>query len=260
MILTDTHTHLYSKEFDTERKDLIKNAIDKGISRFFLPNIDTDSLGIMLHLCNEYPQNCFPMIGLHPCSVNEKYQQELNVVKHWLEKENSSGKKFYAVGEIGIDLYWDKTFINQQQDAFERQINLAAKYNLPIVIHTRNSFDEVYKIVYDYKHVVSGIFHCFSGTQEQAEKIIALGNFKLGVGGVLTFKNSGLDKVMKEIDMKHIVLETDAPYLAPAPYRGKTNLPEYLLFVAQKLAEIKNISIEEVAEITTKNSKEIFGI
>lgn len=255
MILTDTHTHLYSKEFDTNRSELIKAAINKGTTRFFMPNIDSESIAAMYQVEKEFPENCFAMIGLHPCAVNANYQHELQVIRHWLEK-----RKFAAIGEIGIDLYWDKTFFQQQQDAFRTQIQLAKDYNLSYVIHARNSFDEVMEIVSEFKKdSIKAIFHCFSGNVQQAEQVIAAGNFKLGIGGVVTFKNSGLDKVVEAIDLKHIVLETDAPYLAPAPYRGKRNNPEYLLLIAQKIAEIKKISIEEVAAITTQNSVEVFS-
>jgi TatD DNase family protein len=255
MILTDTHTHLYSKEFDTDRTILIQKAIDSGITRMFMPNVDSDSIPGMFLVEKQFPENCFAMMGLHPCSVASNYQQELQVVEYWLSK-----RKFVAIGEIGIDLYWDKTFIEQQQDAFRMQIQLAKKHELPYVIHARNSFDEVMEIVTEFKNDnLKAIFHCFSGTIEQAEQIVEMKNFKLGIGGVVTFKNSGLDKVVEAIDLKHLVLETDAPYLAPVPFRGKTNHPEYLLLVAQKIAEIKNISLEEVVEVTTQNSKEIFG-
>ncbi|MES2592916.1 MAG: TatD family hydrolase [Bacteroidota bacterium] len=256
MILTDTHTHLYSAEFDTDRIELIEQAINSGVKRFFLPNIQSDSIPGMFQVEKKFPDNCFAMMGLHPCSVNATYQHELQVVKHWLEK-----RKFVAIGEIGIDLYWDKTFFQQQQDAFRTQIELAKKYNLPYVIHSRNSFDEVMEIISEFKQDnIKAIFHCFSGNVAQAEQVLAAGNFKLGIGGVVTFKNSGLDKVVEAIDLKHLVLETDAPYLAPAPYRGKRNIPDYLVLVAKKIAEIKNISVEEVAEVTTKNSIEVFGV
>ena len=256
MILTDTHTHLYSTEFGEEKQNLIQKAIENGVSRFFMPNVDSKSVEGMFEIEKQFPNNCFSMMGLHPCSVNEHVETELQIVEDWLRK-----RKFVAIGEIGIDLYWDKTFFAQQQIAFRQQIELAKKYNLPYVIHSRNSFDEVMEIVNEFKaDKIKAIFHCFSGTVEQAEQVIQSGNFKLGIGGVVTFKNSGLDKVVEAIDLKHIVLETDAPYLAPAPYRGKRNEPEYLLLVAKKIAEIKNISIEEVAEITTKNSVEVFGI
>lgn len=255
MILTDTHTHLYSKEFDAERTQLIKSAIKLGITRFFMPNIDSDSIPVMYQVEKEFPDNCFAMMGLHPCSVNATVQHELQVVRHWLAK-----RKFAAIGEIGIDLYWDKTFIQQQQDAFRAQIALAKQYDLPYVIHSRNSFNEVMEIVSEFKqNNVKAIFHCFSGNVEQAEQVIAAGDFKLGIGGVVTFKNSGLDKVVEAIDLKHIVLETDAPYLAPVPHRGQRNNPAYLMLIARKIADIKNISIEEVAEVTTQNSKDVFG-
>lgn len=255
MILTDTHTHLYSKEFDTDRIALIESAINSGITRFFLPNVDSDSIPGMFQIEKKFPANCFAMMGLHPCSVGEKYQQELMVVEHWLSK-----RKFIAIGEIGIDLYWDKTFFEQQQVAFRKQIQLAKKYNLPYVIHSRNSFNEVMEIANEFKDdSIKAIFHCFSGSVEQAEQVIKAGNFKLGIGGVVTFKNSGLDKVVEAIDLKHLVLETDAPYLAPLPHRGKRNQPDYLLLVAQKIAEIKNSSVEEVAAVTTQNSVDVFG-
>jgi TatD DNase family protein len=255
MILTDTHTHLYSKEFDADRTILIQKAIDSGITRMFMPNVDSDSIPGMFLVEKQFPENCFAMMGLHPCSVGSNYQQELQVVEYWLNK-----RKFVAIGEIGIDLYWDKTYIAQQQDAFRMQIQLAKKHELPYVIHARNSFDEVMEIVTEFKNDhLKAIFHCFSGTIEQAEQIVEMKNFKLGIGGVVTFKNSGLDKVVEAIDLKHLVLETDAPYLAPVPFRGKTNQPEYLLVVAQKIAEIKNISLEEVIEVTTQNSVDVFN-
>ena len=255
MILTDTHTHLYSKEFDADRNSLIQKAIDSGISRLFMPNVDSESIPRMFQVEKQFPLNCFAMMGLHPCSVGPKYQQELQVVEYWLNK-----RKFVAIGEIGIDLYWDKTFFVQQQDAFRMQIQLAKKYEIPYVIHSRNSFDEVMEIVEEFKEdKIKAIFHCFSGNVEQAQQVVAAGDFKLGIGGVVTFKNSGLDKVVEAIDLKHLVLETDAPYLAPMPHRGKTNNPEYLLLIAKKIAEIKKISVEEVAEVTTQNSKDVFG-
>lgn len=255
MILTDTHTHLYSKEFDPDRTELINKAISNGVERFFMPNVDSGSIPGMFQVEKQFPDHCFPMMGLHPCSVNATYPQELKVVEHWLRQ-----RKFTAIGEIGIDLYWDKTFFEQQQDAFRTQIQWAKQYNLPYVIHCRNAFDETMQIVNEFKQDnIKAIFHCFSGNVEQAEQVIAAGDFKLGIGGVVTFKNSGLDKVVEAIDIKHLVLETDAPYLAPAPHRGKRNEPDYLLLVAQKIADIKKISVEEVAAITTQNSKDVFG-
>ncbi|MCX6295274.1 MAG: TatD family hydrolase [Bacteroidetes bacterium] len=255
MTLTDTHTHLYSKDFDLDRSALIQNAIDKGITRLFMPNVDSVSIPGMFQVEKQYPSNCFAMMGLHPCSVNADYQHELQVVEYWLNK-----RKFVGVGEIGIDLYWDKTFFVQQQDAFRIQIQLAKKFNLPYIIHSRNSFDEVMEIVSEFKlDNLKSIFHCFSGNVEQAKQVIESGNFKLGIGGVVSFKNSGLDKVVEAIDLKHLVLETDAPYLAPVPHRGKINHPEYLLLIAKRIAEIKNISVEEVAAVTTQNSIDIFN-
>jgi len=256
MILTDTHTHLYSKEFDNDRSLLIERAIEMGVSRFFLPNIDVASIPLMLEVEQQFTNNCFVMMGLHPCSVKADVEQELEVMEQWLSK-----RKFVAIGEIGIDLYWDKTFFKQQQFAFRKQIEWAKKYQLPYVIHSRNSFDEVMEIVSEFKgDTIKAIFHCFSGNVQQAEQVIAAGDFKLGIGGVVTFKNSGLDKVVEAIDLKYLVLETDAPYLAPTPHRGKRNEPDYLLLIAKKIAEIKNISVEEVAEITTQNSKYVFGM
>ena len=256
MILTDTHTHLYSKEFDADRTALIEKAIERGVKRFFLPNVDTETIPAMFQVEKQFPNNCFALIGLHPCSVNARYQQEIQVMEHWLSK-----RKFVAIGEIGMDLYWNKIFYAQQQDAFRMQIELARKYNLPYVIHCRNAFEETMDIIKEYSNDFSkAIFHCFSGNVEQARQVIDAGNFKLGIGGVVTFKNSGLDKVVEAIDLKHLVLETDAPYLAPDPYRGKRNEPDYLLLVAKKVAEIKNISLEEVAAVTTQNSIDVFGI
>lgn len=261
MILTDTHTHLYSEEFNADRVQVVERAIAAGVTRFFLPNIDSTSIGALFELCEKFPENCFPMMGLHPTSVKENFEEELEIVRTYLEgRFRAQAIKFYAVGEIGIDLYWDKTFFSQQQLAFDTQIKWAKEFSLPIVIHSRNSFDEIVEIL--EKHTddkLRGIFHCFSGTKEQAEKAISLG-FKLGIGGVLTYKNSGLDKAITDIDLKHLVLETDSPYLTPTPHRGKRNESGYITLVAQKLAEIKNISLEEVAEITTANSKNIFGI
>jgi TatD DNase family protein len=256
MILTDTHTHLYSKEFDNDREALINNAIAQGVSRFFLPNVDLDSIQLMLKVEKNYPENCFAMMGLHPCSVDADVETQLSIIEQWLNK-----RKFVAIGEIGIDLYWDKTFLTQQQKAFRKQIEWAKQFGLPYVIHSRNSFDEVMEIVTEFKKDnIKAIFHCFSGNVQQAEQVIASGNFMLGIGGVVTFKNSGLDKVVEAIDLKHLVLETDGPYLAPTPYRGKRNEPHYLLLIAKKIAEIKNISIEEVAARTTQNAKTLFGV
>lgn len=249
----DTHTHLYSEEFDADRNEIIKNAITKGITKLYLPNVDSTSIDGMLQLEKEFPENCFAMMGLHPCSVKENYLEELAIIEGWLTK-----RKFVAIGEIGMDLYWDKTFLKEQEIAFKKQINWALAYNYSIVIHCRNAFDEIYSILNSYQTLPKGIFHCFSGTIEQAEKILALKNFKLGVGGVVTFKNSGLDKVLESINIEDLVLETDSPYLAPMPYRGKRNESSYIPLIAQKIADIKGVSIEEVKKITTQNAHFIF--
>ena len=255
MILTDTHTHLYSEQFQEDIEAVITNCIDKGINRLFLPNIDSDSIAGMMRLGEKYPTNCFPMMGLHPTSVKENYKEELALVEDWLGKHD-----FCAVGEIGIDLYWDKSFLGAQQDAFRYQIALAKKYNLPFVIHCRDAFDEIFEILDEMNdEKMRGIFHCFTGDLDQAQHIINYGGFKLGIGGVVTFKNSGLDKVVEQIDLAQIVLETDSPYLAPAPFRGKRNESTYLYHIAEKVADIYKVSVEEVATITTANSKEIFG-
>ncbi len=233
----------------------MENAIGKGISKFFLPNIDSSSIQPMYELCDAYPSNCFPMMGLHPCSVKENYKAEMNVMEAEFSK-----RKFYAVGEIGLDFYWDKTFIREQEEVFIRQLHLAHEMNLPVVIHSRESVDRIIEIIHQQKHIsIKGIFHCFSGNEKQANEIVAMGMY-LGIGGVLTFKNSGLDKVMEKIPLTGCVLETDAPYLAPAPYRGKRNIPEYLSLVAEKLAAIKQISADEVAAVTTSNALNIFNL
>ena len=253
-MFVDTHTHLYSEEFTVDIDQALKKAIDAGVEKFFLPNIDSSSTEGMHALCQKYPQHCFPMMGLHPCSVKENYAQELATAYNLLQIN-----KYVAIGEIGIDLYWDKTFYTQQADAFKKQIDWAIEFNLPVVIHCRNSFDEIYEILCGFKKLPKGIFHCFSGNEEQAHKIIESTGFKLGIGGVLTFKNSGLDKAIANIDLKHLVLETDSPYLAPIPYRGKRNESSYIPLIAAKLADVKQCSVPEVAAITTANAKEIFG-
>lgn len=255
MIITDTHTHLYSEAFDGDRDAMMERALDAGVERFFIPAIDSTYTQSMLDLESNYPENVFLMMGLHPTHVKENYKEELALVEEWLAK-----RKFYAVGEIGIDLYWDKTFLKQQQEAFVYQIRLAKKYQLPIVIHCRESFDEIFEILEQEKgDDLFGIFHCFTGTLEQAHKALSY-NMKLGIGGVATFKNGKIDQFLDQIDLKHIVLETDSPYLAPVPYRGKRNESAYVLQVLEKLSSIYGMSVEEIAEITTENSKEIFGV
>ncbi len=254
-MLTDTHTHLYSQEFSEDRDQVIQRALSVGVNRFFIPAIDSSYVPAMYALEAKYPENMFLMCGLHPTSTHENYKEELALVEKQLEQ-----RKFYAMGEIGIDLYWDKTFLKEQQDSFRHQIQLAKKYKLPIVIHCREAFDEVFEILEEQKSEdLFGIFHCFTGSFEQAQQAISL-NFKLGIGGVVTFKNGKIDQYISQIDLKYIVLETDAPYLAPVPYRGKRNESSYVVNVAQKLAELYGKSVEEIAVITTKNSKDIFGV
>tara|TARA_B100001109_G_C18859849_1_gene473441 strand:- start:441 stop:1214 length:774 start_codon:yes stop_codon:yes gene_type:complete len=252
----DTHTHLYSEQFAEDREAMIQRAIAAGVEKFFLPNIDSSSLAGMKELISKYPKQCFPMMGLHPCSVNEKVEEELALVKKELDEA-----EYLAVGEIGIDLYWDKSFQAQQEMAFRQQIAWAKEKNLPIVIHCREAFDEILNIMDELNDEnLSGIFHCFTGNLEQAQHILNYGNFKLGIGGVVTFKNSGLDKVVAQLQLDDLVLETDSPYLAPAPFRGKRNESSYLIKVAEKLADIYGISAPEVAAITSQNALTIFQL
>ncbi len=255
MNFTDTHTHLYSELFDIDREQMVQRAMDIGIHRFFIPAIDKENAHRMFALEKCYPNHVFLMMGLHPTSVNENYEEELAFVeKQFAERD------FYAVGEIGIDLYWDKSTLAIQQLAFNRQIELAKSKNLPIVIHCREAFDEIFEVLDSQKEEsLFGIFHCFTGTKEQAEKAISY-NMKLGIGGVATFKNGKIDQFLHEIPLKNIVLETDAPYLAPQPYRGKRNESSYLIYVAKKLAQLYGITIEELAAITTQNSKDVFSV
>lgn len=255
MTITDTHTHLYSSEFDQDRDEMIQRALDAGVSRFFIPAIDSSYTKAMYELEKNYPDNVFLMMGLHPTYVKENYHEELMYVENELAK-----RKFYAIGEIGIDLFWDKTTLEEQKNAFRKQIQLAKKYKLPIVIHCRDAFDEVYEVLEEEKSVdLFGIFHCFTGTYEQALQAISY-NMKLGIGGVITFKNGKIDQFLNQIDLSHIVLETDSPYLAPIPFRGKRNESSYLLNIIDKLATIYNLPAKDIATITTENSKRIFGI
>lgn len=254
MVLIDTHCHLYLKEFDNDRPEVIKRAKNAGVSKFYLPSIDSKVIDEMLRMEVEYKDECIAMIGLHPCSVNESYTQELKIVEDWLSK-----RKFVAVGEIGLDFYWDKTFTNEQYAAFNKQMEWALAYKLPIVIHTRQAMQETIDAVMPFaKRGLGGIFHCFGDTIEAAQQIIDMG-FLLGIGGVITYKNAGLAPVIEAIDLEHMVLETDAPYLSPVPHRGKRNESSYLLDVAQKLADIKHVSVEEVASVTTRNAEKIFN-
>ncbi|HSP40672.1 MAG TPA: TatD family hydrolase [Gillisia sp.] len=255
MILTDTHTHLYSKEFDKDRKEAIQNAIDHHITRFFIPAIDSSHTSSMYDLEKSFPDNIFLMMGLHPTSVKENFEEELRHIE-----EQFATRDFYAVGETGIDLYWDKSFLKQQQEAFRFQIQLAKKKRLPVVIHCRDAFDEIFEVLETEKDQdLFGIFHCFTGNHEQAQTAMSF-NMKLGIGGVVTFKNGGIDKFLDEIPIENIVLETDSPYLAPVPYRGKRNESTYLEIIAQKIADIYNLSIEDVAKITTQTSRNVFKV
>ena len=255
MLITDTHTHLYSEAFDDDRDLIIKNAMDLGVERFFIPAIDSTYTKAMLELQKAYPDNMFLMAGLHPTHVKENFEEELAHVEAMIQEY-----KYHAIGEIGIDLYWDKTFLKQQQEAFRYQIRLAKKNSLPIVIHCREAFDEIFEVLETEKSEdLFGIFHCFTGTLEQAEKAISF-NMKLGIGGVVTFKNGKLDTFLAQIDLKHIVLETDSPYLAPVPFRGKRNESSYLIHVLEKLSDIYGESTETIAKITTENSMTVFGI
>ncbi|MFL2575011.1 MAG: TatD family hydrolase [Flavobacteriales bacterium] len=257
MNFIDTHTHLFASEFDNDIDIVIKNALDNGISKMLLPNIDSTTTTKMLQLCDRHPNNCYPMIGLHPCSVKkDNLEKEISHVEQML-----SQNKFIAVGEIGLDLYWDKSTLDLQKIAFESQIELAKKYQLPIVIHVRDSFDEAIEIVErlnDYN--LSGVFHCFTGNLEEAQRIINLNNFYLGIGGVVTFKNGGINKIINQVSLDRIILETDSPYLSPTPFRGTRNESRYLLNIAHKMAELYNIDIEDIAKKTTKNAIDLFHL
>lgn len=254
-MITDTHTHIYSDAFDTDRNEMMQRAIKQGVNRFFIPSIDASYTHKMLALEERYPSNIFLMMGLHPVYVKENYKEELAHVKTWIDTRD-----FVAIGEIGIDLYWDKTFLTQQQEAFQTQIQWAKEKKLPINIHCRDAFDEIFEILEAEKEdALKGIFHCFTGTKEQAQKAISC-NMKLGIGGVVTFKNGKIDQFLSEIDIQHIVLETDAPYLAPVPYRGKRNESAYISQVVDKLASIYPYTYDEICELTTQNSREVFGV
>lgn len=254
MMIIDTHTHLYGKQFDGDRPAMMQRALDYGVSKFYLPGIDSECINSMMQMETDYPGQCIAMAGLHPCSVQQNYKAELQIVEDWLGK-----RKFPAVGEIGLDFYWDKTYTEQQYEAFRYQIELALKYNLPIVIHTRNAMPETIAVVKKYaSRGLRGIFHCFGGSYEEAMEIIGLG-FYLGIGGVVTYKNSGLPEVLAKVPLQHIVLETDAPYLTPVPFRGKRNESSYLKYVVEKLADIYKVQAEEIASVTTENAGKIFA-
>jgi len=255
LVITDTHAHLYSEAFDEDRNEMINRAIENGVTRFFIPAIDSTYTKSMFELVKNFPKNVFLMMGLHPTHVKENYEDELNLVEVMLAEQH-----FYAIGEIGIDLYWDKSTLDIQIKAFKHQIQLAKQYKLPIVIHCREAFDEIFEVLETEKSDdLFGIFHCFTGTLEQAYQAISY-NMKLGIGGVVTFKNGKIDQFLNQIDLKHIVLETDSPYLSPVPYRGKRNESVYILKILEKLSLIYNRSQEDIANITTENSKSIFKV
>lgn len=250
--MTETHAHIYDEVFAEDREEMLNRAFKQGISEIWMPNCNSETIEGMMNLAIKYPNKCLPMMGLHPCYVKENFEKELYIVEEWLNKE-----KFIAIGEIGMDLFWDRTFVKQQEEAFLTQCNLAKKHNLWIDIHSRNAFWETVALIEkNADPTLKGIFHCFSGTLEEAQKAIEL-NFLLGVGGVATFKNGGLDRILPYIDLKHIVLETDAPYLAPVPYRGKRNEPVYLQIIAQKVADLMQVSVEDVIKQTSLNAQKL---
>lgn len=254
--MIDTHTHLFSDAFDDDRSEVVRQSIRSGVDKMLLPNIDIASIDPMFSLCNEFPTNCFPMMGLHPGSVTEKWKDDLAVIEM-----NLFSRKVIAVGEIGMDLYWDKTYLKEQAEVFRIQVQWAKMLNLPIVIHAREAFDEIFEIIDGLNDdSLRGVFHCFTGTVEQAAKIREYGGFKLGIGGVLTYKKSGLEMVLKSIPLEMMILETDSPYLSPAPHRGKRNESAYLVYIAEKLADVKNVPLKEVAETTTINAKQLFNL
>ncbi len=254
-MLIDTHSHIYSEDFHDDIDEVLQNAYNNDVKKIILPNIDSGSIKRLIDLSNAYPHVCYPLMGLHPTSVSEDYREELSVVEYWLDKH-----KFYGIGEIGIDLYWDRTWFEQQKEAFIYQIKLAKTRKLPIVIHVRESFNEVFEIVKaEQDGSLKGIFHCFSGNETEAQKITDLG-FLLGIGGVVTYKNSNLKQVLKNVKINNLVIESDAPYLSPEPKRGRRNESSFLVYTAQKISEIYELPIKEIAEITTSNARTLFGI
>jgi TatD DNase family protein len=255
VILIDTHTHLYLNAFDDDRDSMVERAIGSGVKYMFLPNIDSTSVQGMHNLCERFPENCFPMMGLHPTSVRDNFMDELKTVEDLLESNT-----YYGVGETGIDLYWDKTHYREQVAAFNFQIDLALEHGLPLVIHARESFTEIFRVLENRDiQGLEGVFHCFTGTLEEANRAIGLG-FMLGIGGVLTYKNSGLDRLVAELGPDHLILETDAPFLPPVPHRGKRNESAYVIHVADKLAGILGIRAQEIANITTGNASQLFNM
>ena len=253
--MIDTHAHLFLEEIKGDITQVIDNARAAGVKAFILPNVDSKTIHSLLEVAEQFPNECFPCVGIHPTSVKDNVAEEIKLIEKFLQQ-----REFIAIGEIGIDLYWDKSHLQEQCLAFDLQIKLALKYNMPIIVHTRQSFDETYEIVDKYKDSgLKGVFHCFSGNAEQGQKLIDLG-FMLGIGGVVTYKNSGLDKALKQLPLQNIVLETDSPYLPPVPYRGQRNEPAYIKFVAEKLSEVYDVSFDTIVETTTANAKKLFNL
>jgi TatD DNase family protein len=256
MLFIDTHTHLFSESFNDDRDEIVEKAINAGVKLMLLPNIDVDSIQSMYALHDKYPLHCLPMIGLHPGSVGENWKKDLQIIESHLDKSEN-----IAIGEIGMDLYWDKTFINEQKEAFRIQVNWAKKKKLPIAIHAREAFDEIFEILDEENdESLTGVFHCFTGTVYHAQKIKEYGGFKLGIGGVVTYKKAGLDEVLTLLSLSDLILETDSPYLPPVPYRGKRNESSYLIHIAEKIADIYNCPLNEVAKTTSKNAADLFNL
>ena len=252
----DTHTHLFASEFDADRSQVIQNSIDAGVKKMFLPNVDVITLEPLKKTVAEFPNHCFPLLGLHPCSVTENFEKDLKIIRAEIDL-----KKPYGIGECGIDLYWDKTFLKEQKIALKIQGEWAKELKLPLIIHARESFPEIFEVIDEINDEnLTGIFHCFTGGEKEATKILSYGGFKMGIGGVVTYKTSHLPALLPTIDLKNIVLETDSPYLPPVPYRGKRNESAYLIKVAEKLAEIYHLPLDEIAKITTQNANEIFKL
>lgn len=255
-MLIDTHTHLFVDAFDSDRNEIVQKAIESGVEKLLLPNIDVETISAMNQLAAEFPNNCFPMMGLHPSSVKEDWEDQLSVI----EKELFT-KKYIAVGEIGMDLYWDKTFVEQQAEAFRRQVNWAKELKIPIAIHAREAFDEIFTILDELNDDnLTGVFHCFTGNVEQANHAMSYGGFKLGIGGVLTYKKAGLDETLKSVPLDALILETDSPYLPPVPYRGKRNESSYIVHIAEKLTDVYNVPLIEIERVTTENAIDLFQL
>ena len=255
-MFVDTHTHIYLEDFDNDRKFIIEEGYRLNVKKLFLPNIDLNTIENVIEISNKYKNICYPMVGLHPCSVKQNFRAELKVLKSYIKKINP-----IAIGETGLDLYWDKSTINEQIAAFKEQIKWAKEFNLPIVIHARNSYKEIFNVLDILNNEkLNGIFHCFSSNLNDAEHILKYGGFKLGIGGIVTFKNSGLDEILEKIPLKNIVLETDSPYLSPTPFRGKRNKSSYIPLIAKKISEIYKRELSEIEKITTKNALEIFKL